>query len=55
MPTTLCMDRLPELIAAYPRLFTSQEFAELQSELPAGWYGLIPACPCTGGLPDKLD
>lgn len=35
------MDRLPELIAAYPRLFTSQDFAELQSELPAGWYELM--------------
>jgi len=35
------MDRLPELIAAYPWLFASQEFSELQSELPAGWYGLM--------------
>lgn len=41
MPKTPCMDRLPELMAAYPRLFTSQEFARLHSELPAGWYGVM--------------
>lgn len=35
------MDRLPELVAEYPWLFTSQEFAGLHSELPAGWHGLM--------------
>jgi hypothetical protein len=34
-------DRLPELVAAYPRLFTSQEFTEVYSGLPIGWYPLM--------------
>lgn len=35
------MDRLPELVAAYPRLFAASEFMALHSTLPAGWYGLM--------------
>jgi hypothetical protein len=37
----MIQDRLPELVAAYPNLFASEEFAEVHSDLPAGWYALM--------------